>query len=320
MFGLSLVVLGLFASLIYLNDIDQEAVIVRWCLVGLAVAYPLFWLETAVHLYHGSPFMKQHLWFCLLPITRVGARDHETGQEIWLPRLGWREVNRPLERMLTRRFSIPMIAIALMVLPVIALELFYKDFVESAPGWRIAMSVAEAFIWAAFTFEFVLMTKIVRSKLTYARKHWLDLAVILLPMLAFMRMMRLASVGRLNQLSRTAKIFRLRGLGMRLWRAFVALEIIELLIARDPERRLARLEDELESRLEEVAWLRQDICRLRERVGRSRATGELPLASGQADGDTSTEQPSPVPVAGEDAAGTGSDEPRDDADGVLQSA
>ena len=273
MFVLSLLVLALFASLIYLNDLDRDANLVWWCLLGLAILYPLFWLETAVHIFAGSRFMNQHFWFCLLPITRVGARDHETGQAIWLPKSKWREVNRTLERLLARRFSIPMILVALMVLPIIVMEFFYKDFVDSHPLWHVAMSVAEAFIWAAFTFEFILMIRVVKYPLNYVRKHWIDLAIILLPMLAFLRTLRLASIGRLNQLSRTARVFRLRGLGMRMWRGFVALEIIEMLLSRNPERRLEKLEGQLEDRMEEISFLEKDINRLRQRVEKRRQEG-----------------------------------------------
>ncbi len=281
MFGLALLVLALFASLIYLNDLGRDGLVVWWSLAGLALLYPVFWLETAVHYYLGSGFLRQHLWFCVLPITRIGARDHETGKLIWLPGYEWREVDKSLERLLARRFGVPMIVISLMVLPIIGMEFFYKDFVDSNPGWRVVMSIAEAFIWAAFTFEFILMVKIVRSKAHYAIKHWIDLAVILLPTLAFMRMMRLASVGRLNQLSRTARIFRLRGLAMRLWRAFVALDLIEHLLALNPEWRLEKLEDQLQVKMEEIGYLNQDIERLREKVRRKRLQQEAARQSEQ---------------------------------------
>ena len=170
-----------------------------------------------------------------------------------------------------------MIAVALLVLPIIGIEYFYQDLVTTNGTWRLAINLSEAFIWASFTFEFVLMVMIVRAKIAYARKHWIDLAVILLPMLAFMRMLRLSSVVRFNQISRTAKVFRLRGLAMRLWRAFVALEIIEMLIYRNPELRLERLKQKFEMKMEEVAYLRVDIQRLKERVAKRQAAEEAAI-------------------------------------------
>lgn len=274
MFVLSLVVLGLFATLIYLTDLEAGGYIVYACLFGLAILYPVFWLETAAHIYARSPLMKQHIWFCLIPITRLGGRDHETGRRVWLPRWNWQEANRPLERKLARHFSIPMIVIALMVLPIIVMEFFYKDFVDANYGWTLAMKIAEAFIWSAFTFEFILMLWVVKYPMGYVRKHWIDLAIILLPTLAFMRTMRLASIGRLNQLTRTARIYRLRGLGMRMWRGFVALEVIEMLLSRNPERRLEKLESQLEDKQEEIDLLQKDIRQLKSRIQQKRQEEE----------------------------------------------
>ncbi|MGI9517904.1 MAG: hypothetical protein ACR2NP_12705, partial [Pirellulaceae bacterium] len=175
MFAVSLVVLGLFAVLFYLNDLEAgDGLVFRGCAIGLAICYPVFWLETLLHLLNGSSRMKQHIWFCLLPISRIGARDHDTGTMIWLPSLGWREANRPLERRLARAFSIPMIVVALSVLPIIVLEFFWSDYVEATPWLQFAMDVAEAFIWSALTFEFVLMISVVKYSMLYVRKHWID--------------------------------------------------------------------------------------------------------------------------------------------------
>ncbi len=273
MFVLALVALGLFACLIYLHSLANGWILI-YTVIGLAIIYPLFWAEAAAHLYAGSSNMRQHIWFCLLPMTRIGSRDHSTGQKIWLPALKWREVDRVLEKTLVRHFSIPMIVTALMVLPIIVLEFYYKDFVDSNQGWRLAMCIAEACIWAAFTFEFVLMMWVVKYPMSYVKKHWIDLAIILLPTLAFMRTMRLASIGRLNQLAKTARVFRMRGLGMRLWRGFVALEIIEMLLSRNPERRLEKLELQLEDKMEEIDWLKKDIARLQDRVEKRRLEKE----------------------------------------------
>lgn len=293
MFSLALSTLALFAMLIYLGDLEQKKTIVKYSLWGLAILYPFFWIETLIHVCIGSRFLKQHVWFCIFPLTRIGCRDHVTGMQIWLPRLGWNEVNKQFERKLSRKFSIPMIAVALLVLPIIGMEYFYQETVAKNYGWRLVINISEAFIWASFTFEFVLMIMIVRAKVVYARKHWIDLAVILLPMLAFMRMLRLSSAVRFNQISRTAKVFRLRGLAMRLWRAFVALEIIEMLIYRNPELRLERLEQKFEMKMEEVAFLRVDIQRLRERVAKRQAAEEAAI---EAEAAFQTEVPEKEPI------------------------
>ena len=64
-----------------------------------------------------------------MPIFRLCGRDHVNGTHVWLPILGWQETNRSLEKLLARRFSIPMIIIALLVLPVVILELFWAELI-----------------------------------------------------------------------------------------------------------------------------------------------------------------------------------------------
>ncbi len=266
MFALSIVVLGLFATILHSFPLEDAGHVVRGCLVALAILYPIYWAETVVHAVTGGGRLRQHLWFCLIPILRIGARDHDGGDTIWLPTMGWRKVDRSLERFLTRFFSVPMIVIALLVLPVIILEFFLYQRIESDPNWRTAIQVTVAFIWAAFTFEFVVMISIVKWPTNYARRHWIDLAIILLPLLAFLRAVRLTQLFRIKHLAKTGRLYRLRGLGLRMWRGFVALDFIDKLLSRNPERRLAKLESILEDKQHEMGVLEKDIARLKKRI------------------------------------------------------
>lgn len=274
MFALAIVVLGVFALLLHVHVLPQGASWVRWCLVALGFLYPVFWFETAAHLAVGSPRMRQNAWFCLLPFVRVGARDHQTGQNIWLPVAGWREVNRTLEKKLIKVFSIPMIAVALLVLPIVIMEFGWAEFVESSEGWQTALQIAAAFIWAAFTFEFTLIISVVKYRSSYALRHWIDVLIILLPMVTFIRAARLTQLMRMKQLTRTVRLYRLRGLAMKLWRALVALEVVEMLLSLNPERRLEKLEARMEEKLEEIEFLKQDIVRLQRRIAKREAGQE----------------------------------------------
>ncbi len=268
MFALSIVALALFATVLHTDPFQSSTAAVRWCLIALALLYPAFWAETIVHRMTGGRNLRQHILYCLIPILRIGARDHEEGNRIWLPTLGWQTVDRDLERLLTRMFSVPMIVIALLVLPVIIIDIieFFREGVESNRAWFVAKQIAVAFIWSAFTFEFVVMISIVKWPANYARRHWIDLAIILLPLLAFLRALRLTQLLRLKQLVKAGRVYRLRGLGLRMWRGVVALEFIEKLLSRNPERRLAKLEAMLEDKLHEVDRLKLDIERMQKRI------------------------------------------------------
>lgn len=266
MFVASLIVLGLFAFLLHSTELENGGWFVAACLIGLAIMYPVFWAETVAHAAIRSPRLKMHLWFCLVPFLRIAARDHATGESIWLPRAGWCKIDRPFERRLIRAASMPMIIVALLVLPIIAMEFFWADFVARHPQWRLTLQVTSAFIWAAFTFEFTLLVSVVKYPWAYTRRHWIDLAIILLPMITFIRAVRLTQLVRLKQITRAARIYRLRGLGLRMWRGLVALEVVEMILLRDPERRLEKLESQLEFRMEEIEFLQQDIRRLQQKI------------------------------------------------------
>lgn len=296
MFSVSLVALALLAALLHLHLVHDGAAIIRYCFIGLALLYPLFWCEAAAHFIIGSPRARTCLWYCFFPFLRVGGRDHITGKKIWLPWTDWKVVDRNLERRLARDFSIPMIIAALLVLPVITIEFFWAEYVEANPGWQWSLQIAAAFIWAAFTFEFTILMSVVKYRFAYVRRHWIDAAIILLPMVTFIRAARLAQLARLNQISRAARIYRLRGLAMRLWRALVTLEVVEMLLSRNPERRLEKLEIQLEEKLEDIAFLKRDITRLQKRVAEQLAKEEREYkALDDSDcGDSISETPNPA--------------------------
>jgi voltage-gated potassium channel len=164
-----------------------------------------------------------------------------------------------------------MIAVALLVLPVVVMEIGWEEFVAANVGWQATLQVTAAFIWAAFTFEFTVMVSVVRHKWSYTWRHWIDVLIILLPMVTFLRAARLTQLLRMNQLSRTIRLYRLRGVSMKLWRALVAAEIVEMLLSLNPERRMERLEHRLEEKLAEIEYLKRDMERLQKRIEARRA-------------------------------------------------
>ncbi len=233
------------------------------CLIGIVLLYPLFVIEALVHYFAGSRNMQQHFWYLLMPIFRLCGRDHVNGTHVWLPQLGWQETNRSLEKKLTRRFSIPMIVIALLVLPVVVLEFFWAELIAQSPRLTFTLETATVWIWMAFVFEFVVMISVVDRKLAYCRKNWIDLAIVLLPLLSFMRAARLGTVMQIKQLSRTARIYRMRGIALRTWRAFVTLDVLDMVLRRDPNYRMEKLEEEINERADELRYLKSELARLR---------------------------------------------------------
>ena len=157
-----------------------------------------------------------------LPAGPFGARDACTGERIWLPRAGWTVVNRELADRMERKLNVPMILIALCVIPLLALDYYQPEHhplvhhlhdsiaqqsapavsatnpggrerdsgsarLAQLPAVRFATRIGEALIWTAFALEFTVMISVVDRKFRYCRQHWVDILVIVLPLVAFLR-------------------------------------------------------------------------------------------------------------------------------------
>jgi hypothetical protein len=178
-----------------------------------------------------------------------------------------------------------MIVIALMVLPVLALEHFWEEQVHQHYALKLALDLANSLIWMAFAIEFTLSVGMAESKLAYCLQNWIDVAVVALPVLDFLpilRVLRLARLAQLNQLSQMGRLYRLRGMLMKAWRAFLLLEMLSRLLGNYKERRLKKLKDLAAAREIELAELRQEIRELEEAVQKEKAAAPPPAQTQEA--------------------------------------
>jgi hypothetical protein len=109
------------------------------------------------------------------------------------------------------------------------------------------------------------------------KERWLDAAIVLLPTLQFIlihwveaaplaRLLRLGRALAPDQLARLSRAYRLRGLLMKGWQAFLLLEGVARLTGNTPAKRLRRIEDQIEEMETEIAALRAEADDLRKRV------------------------------------------------------
>ena len=267
MFGIAALVLLLLAGVRHVHETHPG--LAAFCGWGMLCLFPLFVFEYFVHRSLGSAHLRQNLWYCLLPPLRLGARDHATGRSIWLPIIGWQEVDEALQSRVAKAFSVPMIVIALMVLPLMAAEFAWANRLSESPRLALAAQTATGLIWLAFTLEFIVMISIVEKKLQYCRQHWVDLAVILLPLAAFLRAARLGRLLRLQQLTRTARVYRMRGLLLKAWHSLLLLDAIDRIVRGSPEARLTKLHTMLAEKEQELQQIRDEIRRLQEKTEES---------------------------------------------------
>lgn len=252
---------------------------------GLVVIWPIVIAEAVFHWLTRpwtSGLLKQHffsLLFCICPSLRMCARSPELRNRMWLPGLGWRYVNRRLRKRLERKFSFPMILIALLIMPVLIVEFFLKTQVSQYAWLRLALHVGTGVIWFAFAGEFIVMVSVAEKKLPYCKKNWIDLAIILLPLFSFLRSLRvframgIAQALRLPQITKLARVYRLRGTTVKVLRALILLDVFYRLIGWDAEKRIERLEKKLVDLDKESKQIRREITRLRKQAEEANENG-----------------------------------------------
>jgi hypothetical protein len=287
--GLFLVVLaGLIHRYPHLERNDLEGYLI---LGGLGVLWLFFLLEAVLRFRlrdHRRPAWKALLGAAvcvLLPPLRMGFSSQVRARHIWLPGLGWQEINHRLRNTLERVSSIPMIFFALMVLPLLAFEYFKAEQIRAAPVLALWLDIGTSVIWLAFAVELILMAAVSDRPWRYCFLHWIDVAIVLLPaveLLPLFRLVRLGRILRLEELLRWGRLHRLQALLARGWRAFLLLEIVYRLTGRSLEHQLKQHQELLQAKEEEAADLRREIKELEERIARkaTRRKEAAPAAQG----------------------------------------
>ncbi|MEM8670998.1 MAG: potassium channel protein [Planctomycetota bacterium] len=235
----------------------------------LFMIYVITITESAFHFVTrpwSAGYRKYHLFsvlFCIMPSLRMCARSPEMHDRLWLPKLGWRIPNKRLRRRLEKNFSMPMILIALLILPVFIVEFFLKTQVAQYVWLRMALHISTGVIWFAFAAEFILMVAVADKKIGYCKKHWVDLAIISLPLISFLRFLQ---VMRVQQIIKLGRVYRLRGTSVKALRALLLLDSVERLLTRNPERVIDRLQIKLDDVEAEAKELRRRITKLRRQL------------------------------------------------------
>jgi voltage-gated potassium channel len=281
MFLLSVLFLVVLAGALYrypnLDPDGAEAYVIEG---GLAALWLVFLLESAYRF--GLRDRSRPAWKPLasavarglVPPVRMGCRSLTRPDHVWLPRLGWQKADAHLRRTLERFFSVPMVFFALMVLPLFVVEHYWKEEVVANPYLALGVAVGTSVIWLAFAVELIVMASVDDRPARYCVRHWIDVAIVLLPLVEVMplfRLFRLGRVLRLEELLRWGRLHRLQSLALRGWRALFLLQIVQRLTGRSPERHLRQLQELLRAKQEEVADLRQEIEELGKRIAKQAA-------------------------------------------------
>ncbi len=241
---------------------------------GLAALSPVFWVDAVIRFLLrprreqvGKPLLYS-VALALVPPLHLGVKGYARPTELWLPFLGWQPVGKPLRQRLERLFSVPMVLMALLVVPLLIIEFGWEQ-ARANPWMALALDLSSGIIWLGFAIEFLIMVSVAEHKLRYCARHWLDVVIVLLPVieaLPALRLLRLGQIARLQQLSRMGRVFRLRALVTRAWRALLLLNLIQRLMGSNSEKRLRQLRALLAAKQEELNELQKEIEQLEKEI------------------------------------------------------
>jgi hypothetical protein len=270
MYLLALICLVAAAALVNLLSHEGENIAVALFQSRVALLYGMLWLLfffdfvmlTTLTYRFGTKTAKQEIYLAtlvlLFPPFKMGGRHLLKPTLQWVPFLGWCYRNEGLLVHLKGKFSIPMILIALLILPILIIEWqFYEpvqDFLNA--DLSFVLDMAQAFIWLAFAFEFILMVSISQEKLAYTQKNWIDLLIILLPFIAFVRTIRLIKIARLSQIARG---YKLRGLLLKARQGLFFAGIFHKLLSIKPEFQLKSIKKKLEKNQKQREELEEEL-------------------------------------------------------------
>lgn len=130
-----------------------------------------------------------------------------------------------------RGTALPLTFLSLVFIAVYAVPIVVP---ELSPGWRRACEWTNIVVWALFGVDFVIRLALSGDRRRFARNHWFDLLVLVLPMLRPLRAVRLVvALKILNR--RTEKLTRGR-LAVYVGATTVLIVTVAALAALDAER------------------------------------------------------------------------------------
>lgn len=210
--------------------------------------------------------LKRLLLTTLLPPLRMITASSQPVGWLWLPGIGWKPVGEDTTEQLEQKLALPMLILTMLVLPVLGAELTGGETLENHPRMALATHLMTCIIWIGFTMEFLWMVAAAPAKLAYCLKNWINLAIILLPLIAFLRVLNIFRFTRMLRAGKLLRAYRLRGLWTRLWRLALLFNLIERLQRRDPAKYCASLEKKIADLEEELAKLRGRLAEQREKL------------------------------------------------------
>ena len=205
----------------------------------------------------------------LVPPLRLIPGHSAAPQLRYVPFVGWHETSKQMLARIERAFSGPMMVAALFILPIVGVDYLWKEPITTNSPLDVSTDVGTQAIWLFFAIEFFVLVAAAPKKGAYCKSHWLDLVIVLLPLVYFLRCLRILRLGRLAKVQRMTRVYRLRGVMLRLLRTIIVLKLADRMGGWASRKRLAMLRNKLNVMKEEIDELNLEIERIEEFLGDS---------------------------------------------------
>lgn len=241
---------------------------------SLLILWLIIFIERLIYLsFCQKNIISVILTVCLPPLRLASQRCHPT-KFIWLP-YHWRTVDDLLYTRLERKFLYPIFICSLVMMPVWLFEIFWPQYLLSHPLFYHLATLGNAIIWGLFVIEFVVMFSIAPKRLDYLKQHWLELFIIIIPILAVARVILIAKYASLLKqvqllqyaelvkalnLPRLLNIYQARAVLQRIIRILMIIDILRrFYLSRNPTKYLEMLKNKLAEQEKAVMELKQQI-------------------------------------------------------------
>ncbi len=264
MYAVAVVFLGLLAGVLphggaadHFSDIIIQNRWVKWALVlgWLMIVSEGIW-GVRVTSDMRKPALMRLLTVSLMPPFRMMISPAIPNRYIWLPRRGWLRTGQEQLEHMEWRTALPMLVTTLLILPVIGAETFFHAQVEQSAGLSLVVYLLTTIIWFAFAYEFILLVSVAERKVDYCKVHWVNMVIILLPIVAFLRTLQLFRFLRLAKAGQLIRAYRLRGIMVRAMRLALVFNLIDRFMQRNPYKYCVHLEEQIREKEEELDQLK----------------------------------------------------------------
>ncbi len=288
MFVITIIFLFLVALLIQYLQTDKGFELLPYSehiITILLILWPIFFIERLFYLIFCDEKKTWKSYLSPLLVTLLPAIHLVTRpcgkREYILWNFSWKKVTPELYAHIEKKFLYPILIISVIMIPFWITEIFYPAKMTSDPLFHHFINRGNALIWVLFVTEFFILFSIAEKRMDYLKKHWMEILIIILPMLALTRFILISrslfftknAVLFGMKIQRILNIYRSRVVLNRVIRILVIIDIVKRFYQRrNPEKYLTRLQNQLKEKEQEIIELKTQIREMEQLIAECRNT------------------------------------------------